>query len=169
MITEELAQNAIDSTARRIREYLHVASIYKTLLTSSAVGKVLNRSIIDRVAPLFPGWRIYYLRSDYGMRWVELDFTRIPDDPIRAAGLVEHYTVTVGNNETPRLDRDFLASHASEYADNANKLQAALADFSDALAQYNNLIPYYRSICSRLDPVLRTLDRYHPNLYYFFK
>ena len=55
MITEELAQNAIDSTARRIREYLHVASIYKTLLTSSAVGKVLNRSIIDRVSPLFPG------------------------------------------------------------------------------------------------------------------
>lgn len=169
MITEELAQNAIDSSARRIREYLHVASIYKTLLTSSAVGKVINRSIIDRVSPLFPGWRVTYRKQEHGLRWVDLVFTRVPDDPNRAAGPVEHYTVTVGNNETPRLDRDFLTSHAAEYTDKANKLQAALADFSDALAQYNNLIPYYRSICSRLDPVLRTLDRYHPNLYYFFK
>ena len=165
MITEELAQNAIDSTARRIREYLHVASIYKTLLTSSAVGKVLNRSIIDRVSPLFPGWRIYYHRSDYGLRWVELVFTRVPDDPNRAAGPVEHYTVTVGNNQTPRLDRDFLSAHAAEYADNANKLQAALADFPESLAQYQNLLPYYQSICSRLDPVLRTLDRYCHYMY----
>ena len=165
MITDELAQDAIDSTARRIREYLHVSSIYKTLLTSSAVGKVLNLSIIDRVSPLFPGWRIYYHRSDYGMRWVELVFTRVPDDPNRAAGPVEHYTVTVGNNQTPRLDRDFLASHASEYADNANKLQAALADFPDALAQYQNLLPYYQTICARLDPVLRTLDRYRHDMY----
>ena len=165
MITDELAQNAIDSTARRIREYLHVSSIYKTLLTSSAVGKVLNRSIIDRVAPLFPGWRIYYHRSDYGLRWVELVFTRVPDDPNRAAGPVEQYTVTVGNNQTPRLDRDFLAAHASEYTDKANKLQAALADFPDALAQYQNLLPYYQSICSRLDPVLRTLDRYFSDMY----
>lgn len=165
MITEELAQDAIDSTARRIREYLHVASIYKTLLTSSAVGKVLNRSIIDRVSPLFPGWRIGYYKQEHGLRWVDLLFTRVPDDPNRAAGPLERYTVTVGNNQTPRLDRDFLSAHAAEYADNANKLQAALADFPEALAQYQNLLPYYQSICSRLDPVLRTLDRYRHDMY----
>ena len=165
MITEELAQNAIDSTARRIREYLHVASIYKTLLTSSAVGKVLNRSIIDRVSPLFPGCRIGYYKQEHGLRWVDLLFTRIPDDPNRAAGPLERYTVTVGNNQTPRLDRDFLTVHAAEYADNANKLQSALADFPEALAQYQNLLPYYQSICSRLDPVLRTLDRYRHDMY----
>ena len=165
MITDDLAQDAIDSTARRIREYLHVASIYKTLLTSSAVGKVLNRSIIDRVSPLFPGWRIVYYKQEHGLRWVDLLFTRIPDDPNRAAGPLERYTVTVGNDKTPRLDRDFLTGHAAEYTDDANKLQAALSDFPEALAQYNNLIPYYRSICSRLDPVLRTLDRYRHDMY----
>ena len=165
MITDDLAQDAIDSTARRIREYLHVASIYKTLLTSSAVGKVLNRSIIDRVSPLFPGWRIYYHRSDYGLRWVELVFTRVPDDPNRAAGPLERYTVTVGNNQTPRLDRDFLTAHAAEYTDDANKLQAALSDFTETIAQYNNLLPYYESLRARLYPVMHTLRNYHPDIY----
>ena len=165
MITEELAQNAIDSTARRIREYLHVASIYKTLLTSSAVGKVLNRSIIDRVSPLFPGWRIGYYKQEHGLRWVDLLFTRIPDDPNRAAGPLERYTVTVGNNQTPRLDRDFLTAHAAEYTDDANKLQAALSDFTETIAQYNNLLPYYESLRARLYPVMHTLRNYHPDIY----
>lgn len=165
MITEELAQNAIDSTARRIREYLHVASIYKTLLTSSAVGKVLNRSIIDRVSPLFPGWRIGYYKQEHGLRWVDLRFTRMPDDLNRAAGPLESYTVTIGNDKTPRLNRDFLTVHAAEYTDNANKLKASLADFSDALAQYNNLLPYYESLRARLYPVMHTLRNYHPDIY----
>lgn len=165
MITEELAQNAIDSTARRIREYLHVASIYKTLLTSSAVGKVLNRSIIDRVSPLFPGCRIGYYKQEHGLRWVDLLFTRIPDDPNRAAGPLERYTVTVGNNQTPRLDRDFLTAHAAEYTDDANKLQAALSDFTETIAQYNNLLPYYESLRARLYPVMHTLRNYHPDIY----
>ena len=165
MITDDLAQDAIDSTARRIREYLHVASIYKTLLTSSAVGKVLNRSIIDRVSPLFPGWRIVYYKQEHGLRWVDLLFTRIPDDPNRAAGPLERYTVTVGNNQTPRLDRDFLTAHAAEYTDDANKLQAALSDFTETIAQYNNLLPYYESLRARLYPVMHTLRNYHPDIY----
>ena len=165
MITEELAQNAIDSTARRIREYLHVASIYKTLLTSSAVGKVLNRSIIDRVSPLFPGWRVTYRKQEHGLRWVDLTLSRIPDDPNRAAGPLESYTVTIGNDKTPRLDRDFLTAHAAEYTDNANKLQAALSDFTDTVAQYNNLLPYYESLRARLYPVMHTLRNYRHDMY----
>lgn len=165
MITAQLAQDAIDSSARTIREYLYVASIYKTLLTSSAVGKVLNRSIIDRVSPLFPCWRVTYRKQEYGLRWVDLRFTRIPDDPNRAAGPLESYTVTIGNDKTPRLDRDFLTEHAAEYTDDANKLQAALADFSDALAQYNNLLPYYESLRDRLYPVMHTLRNYRHDMY----
>lgn len=165
MITAQLAQDAIDSAARRIREYHHVASIYKTLLTSSAVGKVLNRSIIDRVSPLFPGWRVTYRKQDHGLRWVDLTLIRLPDDPNRVAGPLESYTVTIGNDKTPRLDRDFLTAHAAEYTDDANKLQAALADFSDALAQYNNLLLYYDSLRARLYPVMYTLRNYRPDLY----
>ena len=165
MITAQLAQVAIDSSARTIREYLHVASIYKTLLTSSAVGKVLNRSIIDRVSPLFPGWRVTYRKQEYGLRWVDLRFTRIPDDPNRAAGPLESYTITIGNDKTPRLDRDFLTAHAAEYTDEANKLQSALADFPDALAQYNNLLPYYESLRDRLYPIMHTLRNYRHDMY----
>ena len=108
-------------------------SIYKTLLTSSAVEKVLNRSIIDRVSPIFPVWRFTYRKQEHGLRWVDLRFTRMPDDPNRSAGPLESYTVTIGNDKTPRLNRDFLTAHAAEYTDNANKLQSALANFSDAM------------------------------------
>lgn len=165
MITDRLAQEAIDSSARKIREYQHIASIYKTLLTSSAVGKILNRSIIERVSPLFPGWRVYYHKDDSGYRWVELIFDRIPDDPNRAAGPHERYTVTIGNNDTPRLDRDFLTARAAKYTDDVNKLQAALADFPDTVAQYNNLLPYYESLRDRLFPVMYTLRNYRPDMY----
>lgn len=165
MISADLAQSAIDSTARTIRQHQQTAAIYKALLSSSAVGKVINRSIVDRVAPLFPGFRVTYCRSDYGLRWIDLRITRLPDDPAKSAGPLESYTITIGNDKLPRLDRDYLKSKSDEYAENARKLKSSLADFSDALAQYNNMLPYFDALRARLYPVMHTLPNFRSDLY----
>jgi hypothetical protein len=148
-ISENVSSSAIDGTAREIREQHQRAALYKALASSNLCGRVVNRSLLPRVQALFPGWEVRYFISDYNKRWREFCFSRRRDDQT-----VERYDLYIANNDAPRLDPEYLLSKAEESTERAHRLESALADFQDALGQYNNLVGYLSALRDRLRPVM---------------
>ena len=148
-ISDSASTSAIDGTAREIREQRQLAAFYKTLAASPLCGRVCNRSLLPLVQSLFPSWDVHYYISDYGPRWREFSISRRRDDQT-----VERYTLYAAKTDSPRLDRDYLLEKAADNLERAQRLESALADFSDALGQYNNLVGYLSALRDRLRPVM---------------
>lgn len=148
-ISDHAAQSAIDATARAIREYRQRAAFFKTLADSPLCGRVVTRALLPQLQSLFPGWDVHSHISEYGPRWRELSLSRQRPD-----GSTERYTLGLATLAAPRLDRDLMLQKSADHLAHAQRLESALADFPDALGQYNNLVAYLSTLRDRLQPVM---------------
>lgn len=148
-ISEHAAQNAIDGTARQIREARQLATFYKTLADSPLCGRTVTRALLPQLQALFPGWAVHSFISEYGPRWREISLSRSRPD-----GSTERYSLGLATLAAPRLSRDLMLEKHAGQIERARKLENALSDFSDALGQYNNLVGYLSALRNRLRPVM---------------
>ena len=147
IISTERAAEAYSAALRAARECREKAQMIDKI-AAALDGVQCTKRIVDKVAPLFPDFRVSYYASSFSN-----------DKYLRLTWADDSFDFRVAHAGVKRVETTELTALADDCRHRADELTASAAEFYDAVQQYNIAAAYADKMRAKIAPVMSCIDR----------